>query len=149
MALCDCGQLTARLKMRCTTPDGTPLPPPWKSVCPWCAPDEFQQGRIQGPAEKRVWLMADVNPNEYERHGEGPKVMKDWAQGEFEERFGREDPPDVEAIERAKQEKRQHAAQVRALYGTQLDAAKVNELRAALDEGGKRAIAGETGLVLP
>lgn len=51
-------------------------------------------------ADKKVWLMEDVNPWEYETVN-GVKRLKDWAQGELEARLAKAVPEDVEATERA------------------------------------------------
>jgi hypothetical protein len=76
--------------------------------CQHCDPD-FHQDRVRMPVEQKLWLMADVVPNEYETVGDVRK-MKDWADGEFTERL-RQDPDQTtpEQLEEAKAKKRAQA----------------------------------------
>jgi len=98
--------------------------------------------------DQKFWLMADVNPNEYETR-DGKRVMKDWAQAEFDERIGKSEPEVSEAEKAAKEEKRAKAQQVRLLHPHSLTPEEISRIESAVVGGMTRARAEESGLVLP
>jgi hypothetical protein len=147
MALCDCGNVTGHILLK-TTQDGKRLPDPLRWVCPSCSPLDFPAERFGSVTDKKLWLVADTDPNQYEMVG-GVKRMKDWAQAEFEQRIGREDADEVQAREQARERKRQQAREVRTLYGTTLKPELERQLESQLREMRIRESCESMGLVLP
>jgi len=137
-----CGQVAHRVRTTFTS-GAKPLRAP-KEECEHCGDTA---GKVTVPADQKLWLMADANPNEYEYRG-GARVMKDWAQDEFQQRIGQQDPDEVAAIERAKARKRAHAREVRTVHGTQLSPEAIRRMDQQLKETVMEERAKAAGLVL-
>lgn len=100
-----------------------------KDICAHCDPDMAHE-KMRSPVDQKIWLMADVNPNEYEYGIDGVRRMKDWADGEFGERLARDDEFTPEQIADAKARKR---AEARAGRRRPLTEGEIKQLQAAYD----------------
>ena len=147
MALCDCGRTAGRLRVRCESPDGKPLPQPWVSVCPECSPADFPAERIQAYDDKKLWLMQDAAPNEYEWSG-GRKVLKDWARADVEDVISREDADDVANREKAIAKRRAYARE-RRMSQPALTPHQIQAIDEQIKSIRQRERAMAAGLVLP
>jgi hypothetical protein len=96
-------------------------------------------------ADRKVWLMEDVNPWEYETVN-GEKRMKDWAQGEFEARLAKPAPEDVASDEQKIAERRRMSASLR---GHTLTPEQVRQAEESFLDAQRRASALAVGLALP
>ena len=151
MAVCDCGNETARLKVHTQNPDGQKADKPY-TTCPRCRPEDFD--RFMVAADKRFWANWEVNPHEYDtleyvEDGERVPIIKDWAKGEFEQEI-------INAPEAAKEEalaadrKRAFARERNKLPMTQGQIQRtVDYYRSQMEEVERVMRASEVGLVLP
>lgn len=101
------------------------------------------------PEDRKLWLMAEVEPNEYEWRGD-QLVMKDWAQADFDKRISR--PPDEESTEllqAAKDRRRAMAQEARAVRNTPLSQAEIESIDRAVRVGIQLCDAEDAGLVIP
>lgn len=137
-----CGQIAHRIRTTFTA-NGKTMPEP-KDECEHCAE---MGGKITLPTDQRLWLTADAQPNEYETRGE-TRVMKDWAQGELQQRIARADPDEEEMVRASKDRKRKHAQATRAVYGTQLTPEQIRSLTEQSNAVRARQLADSSGLIV-
>lgn len=127
------------------TVDGNPLPEPIDQCAHCEAPASTAEMNLSLP-EQKLWLMQDVEPNEYETGKDGVKRMKDWAQGELEARIGAPDNDEIESEQEARERKRAQAREVRATHGSQLAPDLAARIVEKVNEGALIADAQDAGL---
>jgi hypothetical protein len=103
MALCDCGEFSTRIQVKCTDDQGKSLPEPWKSICPKCAPEQFS--RWQDPSNKHGGFRWQYEPEKYRKRQLADGMIfyeaKDERNADLEAQLLRGDPATSEAQQKA------------------------------------------------